>query len=167
MGVRSSGPTPGADVVALESGARGSIADAADVFARALEEWTQQNAWRLDAGASVAWAGEQSGFGEAADADGQLLSWDDSGDDHECEDCLSLASMPPQPLSEWPCQPGDGATACNVGCRCRLSPTGMEIQPGDTYDPALTDAQSATLSKLNDAQAQALADMMPDAAYLN
>lgn len=149
------------------AGAQGSLVSAHDAFARALQDWVAGNGSRLDGGSSVAWAGESAGFAEAADADGMLLVWTDTGDDAECEDCVSLASMPPQPLSDWPCQPGDGASACNVGCRCSLDATDMSVLPGDTYSPQLTDAQQSTMSGLMDAQQAALGSMMADAQYLD
>ena len=152
---------------AVEAGARGAIAQAADVFARALQDWASSNAYRLDAGSSVAWAGMQSGYGEAADQDGMLLGWDDEQDDHECEDCQQLAGMPPMALADWPCQPGDGTTACNIGCRCKLSASDRQVEPGDTYAPELSDAQQATMDKLTTAQADAMNAMMPDAQYLD
>src|ERR1700752_4972782 len=134
-------------------------------FDAALADWVSGNAWRLDAGVSVAWAGEQIGYGEAADADGTLLGWNSAGDANVCEDCNILNDSPPLPLSEWPCYPGDGATECNVGCRCSLDPEGISILPGDTYAPQFSDAQDALFSKLTDAQANAMAAMMSDAQY--
>jgi hypothetical protein len=109
--------------------------NADESFASALLGWAVSNGWRLDAGESTAWAGESSGFAEAATQDGQLLEWIDSGDDHECADCEVLAGMPPAPLSDWPCQPGDGVTECHSGCRCSLDVSDQQVVPGDTYDP--------------------------------
>jgi hypothetical protein len=154
-------------VTDLAGNALTGLTAAHDAFARALADWVSSNGSRLDGGASVAWAGEQNGFGEAADADGQLLTWQAEEDDSTCSDCSSLASMPPQPLSDWPCQPGDGATQCSVGCRCSLDATDMSILPNDTYAPQLSDAQQATMSGLMDAQQQALASQMSDAQYLD
>lgn len=141
-------------------------AGAVDAFAAALEQWAADNAWRLDGGDSVAWAGSEAGFAEAANVDGQLLTWSDTGDDHECESCISLASMDPMPLADWPSSPGDGSTECDVGCRCEWSEAG-NVLPGDVYTPNLTDGQQATIGKLMDAQASTMAAMMPDAQYLD
>lgn len=86
----------------------------------AVNEWIDSNAWRLDAGESVAWAGEQQGYAQAAEADGQLIEWLTEADGHVCEDCEALGGLPPMPLGDWPTRPGDGDTVCNVGCRCVL-----------------------------------------------
>ncbi len=103
-----------ATIAAVDSGGKGLSHE--DATAQAFDDWMGSNAWRLDNGDSVAWAGEQSGGAEAADADGQLLQWTGADDDRECDDCRELSAMPPLPLSEWPAQPGDGSTECNVGC---------------------------------------------------
>lgn len=95
-------------------------------FATAVREWADSNAYRLDAGESVAWAGEQDGYAQAASADGQLLSWQTEEDDQVCTDCEELGNLPPMPEEDWPTSPGGGGTACDVGCRCSL----------EAYDPA-------------------------------
>lgn len=41
--------------------------------ALATQEWLDSNEWRLTAGESVAWAGDQAGYAQAANEDGQLL----------------------------------------------------------------------------------------------
>jgi hypothetical protein len=152
----------------LAAAASASTADASSAFERALTQWATGAANRLDAGASVAWSGEASGYAEAADADGQLLQWQlDDSVEHHCDDCLSLATMPPLPLSEWPCQPGDGTSACSTGCRCNLESYDRTIEPGDTYDPQLSDDQEATIGRLMDNQAAAMSAAIPDAAYLD
>jgi hypothetical protein len=138
---------------------------AAEALGQALQQWMVSNAYRLNMGDSVAWAGEAAGYAEAADADGQLLEWDDVGDEQVCEDCLSLASMPPMPLSEWPTSPGAGDTECSVGCRCSWSDAGT-VAPGDTYAPSLDAGQQSTIGGLLDSQSQTMSDMMPDVAYL-
>lgn len=105
---------------AAEDAIRAGTIPAEDLATYALglaaREWTERNSWRLTAGESVAWAGEQAGYGQAAEADGQLLEWVTEADDHVCEDCESLGALPPMPLSEWPTLPGMGDTICNVGC---------------------------------------------------
>lgn len=84
--------------------------------ALAVAAWLESNEWRLRAGESVAWAGEQAGYGQAAEEDGQLLDWESEGDSRVCDDCLALSTMPPAPLSDWPTTPGAGDTVCSVGC---------------------------------------------------
>lgn len=99
--------------------AAGSVAAAT---AAAAAGWLARNLWRLAAGASVVWAGEQHGYAQAAAADGMLLAWqlDPSPAVHHCEDCPALAALPPMVLDQWPTLPGEGATACDVGCRCSM-----------------------------------------------
>lgn len=117
--------------------------------AAALEDWAASNGWRLTNGDSVAWAGEQDGFAQSATADGQLLVWDDSGDERECADCEGLANLPPMVEFDWPTTPGAGATECSANCRCSL----------DTYDDGLNPQDI-----LNVADVQALiADIQPSA----
>lgn len=87
---------------------------------QALQRFMDTNQWRLYPGESVAWAGEQAGYQEAADADGMLLEWQTEADDHVCEDCADLGTLPPMPAGDWPTTPGQGDTECNVGCRCSL-----------------------------------------------
>jgi hypothetical protein len=140
----------------------------AEAVQNALKDWVEANAYRLDNGDSVSYAGSEAGYAEAADADGQLMEWNDSGgDDRECEDCISLAGMPPMPLGDWPSQPGDGSTSCSVGCRCEMGVSDVSVSPGDIYAPDLTDAQQLTVSGLMDAQQAALGAMMIDAQYLD
>lgn len=86
----------------------------------AVRGFLLSNAWRLAAGVSVIWAGEQLGYAQAANADGLLLAWELDPRASHCQDCPALAALPPMPLSEWPTLPGEGATACNVGCKCSL-----------------------------------------------
>lgn len=157
-------PSP---IAELAGSASAEVVGAAASFAQALQDWVSSNGYRLDGGDSVAWAGEQAGFGEAANTDGQLLEWMTEDDDAVCADCDVLGSMPPQPLADWPCQPGDGATACSVGCRCTLDTSEISIVPGDTYAPALTDQQQATVDAVLNSQQQAMAAVMPDAQYLD
>lgn len=116
-------PSP-ADVAAAQAAvAAGQVApeaQAAYAMTLAAAHYIDANTRRMDLGDSVAWAGEQAGYAEAADRDGQLFSWNDAGDERVCPDCLALAALPPMPLHQWPSIPGDGATECNVGCRCTL-----------------------------------------------
>jgi hypothetical protein len=86
----------------------------------AVSSWADSNAYRLDAGDSVAWAGEQNGYGEAANADGMLLEWQTESDERVCQDCEALGTLPPMPEEDWPTTPGSGGTECEVGCRCSL-----------------------------------------------
>lgn len=127
--------------------------------------WAETNAWRLDAGASVAWAGEQAGFAEAANADGQMLyQWMSAGDNRVCDDCEMLSSFPPMALGDWPTSPGAGDTTCNVGCRCSWDIFGQQLP--DNYTPSLSPEQQGLIDTISERQLQALQDMMPDAAYL-
>lgn len=110
-------------------------------IAVAMATYLEVNAWRLAGGASVAWAGEQAGYVQAADADGLLLSWQ-LGGAKPCADCPELAALPPMPLDQWPTLPGEGETECNVGCRCSMVAVGMQApQP-------LTAEQQQTLSRI-------------------
>jgi hypothetical protein len=133
---------------------------------QALQDWVARNASRLNAGDSVAWSGEQAGYAEAANEGSQLLQWNDSGDDRTCSDCLMLGAMPPMPLQDWPCMPGDASTECNAGCRCSLDPIDMSVLPGDTYAPALSGEQQATVDKITAARDEAMRNAMPDVQYL-
>lgn len=132
----------------------------------ALQQWMDSNAWRLAAGDSTAWAGEQAGYAEAANADGQFIyAWMSVGDTHVCSDCELLSSFPPMSLGEWPTSPGAGDTECSVGCRCSwdtFATTDLPI----TYVPQLTQNQADLANTLADQQAQVLMDLMPDVAYL-
>ena len=144
--------TPTADhFQAAQAAARSGLVDAGDmstyVEALAASDWAQSNAWRLDAGESVAWAGQQTGYAEAADTDGQLLEWLPESDEHVCEDCGSLGDLPPMPLSDWPTTPGAGDTDCNVGCRCVLQVADEQLGPNGE-PPALSQAQEDLVSRI-------------------
>jgi len=134
-----------------EAAARSGEIDAGDMdaYAEALAagDWLESNAWRLDAGDSVAWSGEQAGYAEAADADGQLLEWLPESDEHVCEDCGSLGELPPMPLSDWPTTPGSGDTACNVGCRCVLQVSDEQLGPNGELPP-LSQTQEGVISEI-------------------
>jgi hypothetical protein len=132
-------------------------------LALAAAEWAESNAYRLDAGASVAWAGEQSGYAEAANQDGQLLSWVDEGDDHVCGDCDALDAMGPLPLEDFPTMPGDGATECDAGCRCSLEAVAIEMLPGDELAP-LGQEDTATLDKVAGQAQERMNQLMPEVA---
>lgn len=91
-------------------------------IAAGIVEYVQKNSWRVDGGKSVAWAGEQAGYAEAAAADRALLAWElDPAVVNHCADCPALAALPPMPLDQWPTVPGGGATECGPGCRCSFS----------------------------------------------
>lgn len=101
------------------------IAAAGSVIAAqqlAILAWLKSNGWLLAAGISVAWAGEQAGYAQRANAGGLLLQWelDPSPLVHHCADCPQLAALPAVPLNLWPTLPGEGMTECNVGCRCSM-----------------------------------------------
>lgn len=133
----------------------------------ALANWVAANDWRLNAGESVAWAGEQAGYGEAANAAGDLLEWETEGDDHVCADCEALGEMDAMPLSEWPTTPGAGDTECDVGCRCGFS-VAATMPSTDTFQsyPLGADAQAVTDAILQ-RRSEALNGLMPDAALLS
>jgi len=153
------------ELSALAAGSAPEVVDAGGDVNSALEQWVQSNGDRLMLGESVAWAGEQAGFAEAADADGQFLySWSAVNDSTTCPDCELLSGFPPMPLQDWPTAPGAGDTSCSAGCRCAWDTWGMNVDPN--YSPDLTQAQSDLITTLSDRQAQALADLMPDVAYL-
>jgi hypothetical protein len=116
-------------------------------LALAAEDWLDSNAWRLDAGESVAWAGEQAGYAQAADAGGELLEWVPEADDKVCDDCLDLGALPPMPLSDWPTTPGEGATVCNVGCRCVLQASDVQVGEGEELPP-LSGPDEETLDRI-------------------
>lgn len=113
----------------------------------AVADWAQSNSYRLDLGDSVAWAGEQAGYAEAADTDGKLLSWQSEDDDSVCEDCSELEAMGPLPLSDFPTMPGDGATECSQGCRCSVEAVDVGPVAGDSLTP-LSDEQNAAIEKI-------------------
>lgn len=124
-------------------------------LAQAVGGWTQENAFRLELGDSVAWAGEQDGYAQAASQDGMLLGWQTEDDDGVCPDCDSLGQLPPMPQDDWPSTPGDGSTECNVGCRCSLEATD-ELNDGDTLYP-LDDQDQAVLDRVTGARETVLA----------
>jgi hypothetical protein len=141
-------------VQAAEAAARSGAIDARDMpsyaDALAVQDWAESNAWRLNAGDSVAWAGEQAGYSEAADADGQLLEWLPEADHHVCADCEGLGALPPMPLSDWPTTPGVGDTACSVGCRCVLQVSADQTLP-DGEPPALSEDEEQLVSRIAEA----------------
>ena len=118
-----------------EAAARSGEIDAGDMdaYAEALAagDWLESNAWRLDAGDSVAWSGEQAGYAEAADADGQLLEWLPESDEHVCEDCGSLGELPPMPLSDWPTRPERRAAAALANAGRRDLRDRLQARTGD------------------------------------
>jgi hypothetical protein len=111
----------------------------------AVKEFLKTSGWLLAAGVSVAWAGEQAGYAHAADANGFLLRWQLDPRAEHCDDCPLLAMLPPLPLAMWPTFPGDGATECNVGCKCSLQAVTAEI-------PVLTAEQQELLSRIGNRQ---------------
>jgi hypothetical protein len=138
-----------------------------DAMNAAVAQWAGDNSWRLTGGESAAWAGEQAGFAEAADTGGDLLEWDNEGDDKVCESCDALGSMDPMPLSEWPTTPGAGDTDCNVGCRCSFD-VAATMPSTDAYQSyPFTDAQQSAVDQILNTRAQALTGLMPDAALLS
>lgn len=157
-------PTPEQMAQAQQEANDGKI-EADTVVAAALGAavagWAESNASRLDAGASVAWAGEQIGYAEAADMDGQLLQWQSEDDDAVCGDCAGLEDLGPQPLSEFPTMPGDGATECNVGCRCAVEAVPVEALPGDELAP-LSDENETTLDKVTGQVDERLDQLAPE-----
>lgn len=131
----------------------------------ALNDWIGSNGWRLDAGDAVAWAGEQAGYAEAANADGQLLySWMSVGDSRVCSDCEQLSGFPPMALGDWPTSPGAGDTECMYGCRCGWDTWDGAVDAN--YAPSLSPDQNDLVITMADRQAQSLVDMIPDVAYL-
>lgn len=94
---------------------------AAGAVLLAVKAFLKTNGWLLVAGVSVAWAGEQAGYAEAAAADGLLLKWQLDPRAEHCDDCPALAQLPPMPLDQWPTLPGEGATDCRQGCKCSLN----------------------------------------------
>lgn len=133
--------------------ARAGEIDARDIASYAeglaVQDWAESNAWRLNAGDSVAWAGEQAGYSEAANADGQLLEWLPEADERVCDDCEQLGNLPPMPLEDWPTHPGMGDTICNAGCRCVLQVSDEQhIGPEGELPTALTSDQEDYVSEL-------------------
>ena len=153
-----------AELAQLLQGVAPEVADTGSLDG-ALSSWVDTNAYRLDAGASVGWAGEQAGYAEAADADGQFLyAWTSVGDTHVCPDCELLSGFPAMALGQWPTSPGAGDTECSVGCRCTWDIWPVPL-PAD-YVPNLSADQQALADTLADRQLQALSDMLAEAAYL-
>jgi hypothetical protein len=113
----------------------------------AVAEWAESNAYRLDSGASVAWAGEQAGYAESANTAGDLIQWQSEDDESVCEDCEGLEAMGPMPLEDFPTMPGEGSTTCNIGCRCAMEAVSVEPLPNDELAP-LSEEDSATLEKV-------------------
>lgn len=146
-------------VKAAEDAIRAGTIPADDLLnyalALAAREWTERNDWRLTAGESAAWSGEQAGYGQAAEADGQLLEWLPEGDERVCSDCESLGGLPPMPLSEWPTLPGTGDTICDVGCRCVMQAADVPLEAGGGL-PELNDEQEATIDKITSGREEAL-----------
>jgi hypothetical protein len=148
--------SPASDHVAIASAmvAAGEL-DRAQEAAHALElavtDYLDRNAWRLDAGESAAWAGEQSGFAEAAASNGELLEWVTEEDDSVCQDCEDLGNLPPMPFEDWPTQPGHGDTDCNVGCRCTF-----DAVPGEDL-PELHPVDNAVIERISAARGAELA----------
>ncbi|HZV74607.1 MAG TPA: hypothetical protein VFF79_12890 [Conexibacter sp.] len=96
----------------------------------ALQDWIDSNSYRLNLGESVAWAGEQDGYAQAAATDGMLLQWQTEDDERVCDDCLDLGNLPPMVADDWPTTPGAGGTICEQGCRCSLEAT-SDLNEGD------------------------------------
>lgn len=126
-------------------------------LALAAREWVEANEWRLNAGDSVAWAGEQAGYAQAANEDGQLLEWLTEGDGppHVCDDCAELGDMPPMPLEDWPTSPGAGETECSSGCRCNFIVSDMQLELGDQL-PALSEDQEAAVGRIAEGRSEQL-----------
>lgn len=157
----------GAELSGLSAATQPETAAAMGDMGQAMADWADANAYRLDAGAAVAWAGEQAGFAEAANQDGQFLyAWSSVGDQRVCNDCELLSSLPPMPLSDWPTSPGAGDTECSYGCRCSWDTFDMTPPDAGTPPPDLSPDQADLVDTLSERQLQALGDMMPDAAYL-
>jgi hypothetical protein len=144
-----------------DEGGNAGVDLATAALALAVADWAESNAYRLDAGESVAWSGEQAGYAEAADADGQLLQWQDEGDDHVCADCEGMAELGPLPLEDFPTTPGAGDTECNVGCRCGLEATGVPVE--DQLAP-LSEDEEAVLSKVAGQAQERLDQLAPQFA---
>lgn len=163
-------PTPADVRAAAEAVAAGTVSPADEAWQGVVEMlsgWASDNAWRLTAGESVAWAGEQAGYAEAANSDGMLLEWVTEGDDRVCLDCEMLGTMGPMPLEEWPSVPGSGDTACNVGCRCSFDVAAV-MPASDSYMPVTpTPDQQAAVDSILGRRETALNGLMPDAAVLS
>lgn len=125
---------------AAQIAAAPTLAAAYALAARAL---LGANLWRLAGAMSVVWAAEQAGYSQAAAADGLLIQWqlDPNPRVHHCEDCPALAALPPMPYDQWPTLPGEGQTACDVGCRCSLRAVRRRVAP-------LTADQTALIARI-------------------
>lgn len=132
-------------------------------LANAVSDWAESNTYRLDAGASVAWAGEQAGYAEAANTDGKLLQWVDEGDEKVCGDCEGLADLGPLPLEDFPTMPGDGATECDVGCRCSIEAVDIELLPSDQLAP-LGEEENTALDKIAGQAQERMDNLAPNFA---
>jgi predicted ABC-type ATPase len=99
---------------------------------------------RLDQASAVAWSGEQTGYGEAAQATDTPVAWITEADDHVCGDCAGYGEMDPMPFDEWPTVPGAGETECSYGCRCSMeaADTADSTDSTDQTDPSLPDSYS-------------------------
>lgn len=138
MGAAIGTIVPTAEMVAAAATVEAAIAAAVAAYITA-------NSWRLAGGVSVAWAGEQHGYVQAAAADGLLLDWQLDGGAHHCEDCPALAALPPMALDQWPTLPGEGATECAGGCKCTMRAVAAPVS-------ALTAAHHELLSRIGNRQ---------------
>jgi hypothetical protein len=132
----------GATMVVPTAAQTAAAGSAAGALAGAMVGYLTAQTCRLAGGASVAWAGEQAGYAQAADADQQLLRWQLDGAAKHCADCPALAALPPMPLDQWPTFPGGGATECGPGCKCSF------IAAGSIAPPVLTGHQLQTLQRV-------------------
>ena len=146
---------------AAEAAAREGQIDAGGMssYAEALaaDDWAAENGWRLDAGESVAWAGEADGYAQAANADGQLLTWEPEADDHVCESCQQLGELPPMPLADFPTTPGAGDTDCSTGCRCVLQVADDQTLGPNGEPPALSKDEEGVISDIASRRDRAVA----------
>lgn len=62
----------------------------------------------------------------------ETIDWIDTGDNAECENCVSRAANGPYTSETLPSVPGDGSTLCQMRCRCYLETSGGERS---FYDP--------------------------------
>lgn len=74
---------------------------------------------------------------------------------HNCNDCDELGDMPPMPLEDWPTTPGGSQTECQVGCRCVMQVSDMQLELGDQL-PALSEAQEATVDRIAEGRSEQL-----------
>jgi len=61
-----------------------------------------------------------------------LITWHDTGDSGECNDCVRLAAGSPYTVDTLPTIPGAGETQCYENCRCYLETDGGQTS---FYDP--------------------------------